>query len=95
MAMKGQKFKKVDLNSKLTAVKEHIEDSRTYNYLSIKYDVSENTVKTWVRIYRRDHGLDVKKKGREPKTTKDNIEEKYEILKKYLEYLKEAKQEKK
>ena len=64
MAKKGQTFKKVSLEQRLWAVKERIEEEKTYQSIGDKYGVSKKTVETWVRIYQRDHGLDVQKKGR-------------------------------
>jgi transposase-like protein len=93
MAKKGQKFKKVSLEDRLGAVKERINTGRTYTYLGKKYGVSKDTVRTWVRIYNRDNGLDIQKKGR-PKEEKIDYKERYEILKKFLEFLDEEEQDK-
>jgi transposase len=96
MATKGQKFKKVLLEQRLAAVKEKIEQGKSYNYLGEKYGVSWQTIATWVRIYKRDGGLDIRKKGQQPKN-QENIDykERYEILKKFQDYLKEIDREKK
>lgn len=93
MAKKGQKFKKVPLIQRLTAVKEHLEKGRSYGYLGEKYGVSKETVKTWVRIYKRDGGLDLKKNGR-PKEENIDYKERYEILKKFLVFLDEEEPDK-
>ena len=88
MAKKGQKFKKVLIEQRLAAVKEKLEEGKSYNYLGEKYGVSKRTVETWVRIYKRDGGLDLKQKGR-PKGLKIDYKERYEILKKFLTFLEE------
>jgi transposase len=95
MASKGQKFKKVPLEIRLKAVKEKVYDNRSYRWIAAKYDVSWNTVETWVRIYKRDNGLDLRKKGRPNTAENIDYKERYEILKKFHEYLEEVDQEKK
>ncbi|MDY0139109.1 MAG: helix-turn-helix domain-containing protein [Candidatus Izemoplasmatales bacterium] len=95
MASKGQKFKKVPLEERLNAVKEKIQEGKSYTYLAQKYEVSWNTVESWVRTYRRDEGLDIRAKGRPKKEETIDYKERYEILKKFQEYLKEVDQEKK
>ena len=95
MAKKGQKFKKYDINLRLQIVHEKINEGKSYKYLADKYGMSSKTVESWVRIFRRDGTLDSKKKGR-PKQDEDvNYKEKYEILKKYQEFLEEVDREKK
>ena len=89
MAKKGQKFKKIPLEDRLKAVKAHIEGGQSYPFLAKKYNVSEKTVATWVRIYRRDGGLNIQKKGRPTQSDPRSYKERYEILKKYHDYLKE------
>jgi len=93
MAKKGQRFKKVALDKRLEAVKEHLEEGKSYRYLGNKYGVSPKTVETWVRIYKRDGALDIQKKGR-PKEENIDYKERYEILKKFLEFLDEEEPDK-
>jgi transposase len=95
MASKGQKFKKVPLELRLEAVKGYLNERKSYRYLGKKYNVSWKTVQSWVRIYKRDGGLDIGKKGRSTKDIDTNYKEKYEILKKFQDYLEEVDQEKK
>ncbi len=45
------------------------------------------TVQSWVRIYQRDGGLDIQKKGRPTKSETRSYKERYEILKKVLAFL--------
>ena len=95
MASKGQKIKKVALEERIRIVKEKINGGKSYQYLADRYDISRKTIETWVYIYRRDGGLDIKKKGRMSEKEKADYKTRYEILKKYLDYLKEVEQEKK
>lgn len=95
MARKGQKFEKYSKELRLKVVHEKLNEGRTYKYLATKYGMSSKTIETWVRIFRRDGSLDVKPKGK-PKQEKNlDYKEKYEILKKFQEFLKEVEQEKK
>lgn len=95
MASKGQKFKKVSLETRHKVVQERIEQGKSYSYLGSKYGVSENTIKTWVSIFKRDGGLDIQKKGRPKKDGTLDYKERYEILKKFQDYLGEVDREKK
>jgi transposase-like protein len=95
VARKGQKFKKVPIEDKLKIMKERLVEGKSQYFLARKYGISRKTIQSWERIYRRDGGLDIKKKGRPIKETNIDYKEKYEILKKYQEYLKEVDQERK
>jgi len=95
LASKGQKFKKVPLERKIKAVKEGIDEGKSGYYLGKKYGVSRKTVATWIRIYKRDGGLDIRKKGRPKADDQIDYKERYEILKKYQDYLGEVDREKK
>ena len=95
MASKGQKFKKVPIEIKFEALKERIESGKSYRYIAKKYDVSYETVRTWARIYKRDGGLEVRKKGKPRKEENIDYKQKYEILKKFQSFLEEVDQEKK
>jgi len=95
MASKGQKFKKVPLELRLEAVKGYLYERKSFRYLGKQYNVSWKTVQTWVKIYKRDGGLDIGKKGRPTKDNEKNYKEKYEILKKFQKYLEGVDQEKK
>lgn len=89
MASKGQTFQKVPLETKLHIVKLYLNEGKAYSYLARQYGVSKKTIETWVRIYKRDGGLDVRRKGR-PASSQTDYKERYTILKKYLAYLKEV-----
>jgi len=95
MANKGQKQNKQSLEVRNKAVKEKLDEGRSYEYLGKKYGVSRKTVETWVKIYKRDGALDIRKKGKPKKDKNIDYKEKYEILKKYLGFLEEVDQEKK
>ena len=95
MAKKGQKQNKKPIEIRLAAVHEKINEGKSYTYLAEKYGVSWKTVESWVRIYRRDGSLDVRKKGKPKSEENIDYKEKYEILKGFLEYLEEVDQEKK
>jgi len=95
MASKGQKFKKIPLETRQKAVQERLKEGKSYNYLGEKYGVSKETIRTWVRIYKRDGGLDVRSKGRQKEDGSIDYKERYEILKKYQNYLGEVDRDKK
>ena len=93
MASKGQKFKKYSSEFKEKILKEYFEDNCSRRYLSEKYGISPETIKTWLRKIK--HDIDVKvdhwpgHSGR-PKTnnlTLEDYKERYEILKKYQAFL--------
>ncbi len=95
MAKKGQKFTKMSLEIRLEAVMEKIQKGKSFGYLGKKYGVSRKIVESWVRIYKRDNGLDISKKGRPKQEANIDYKERYEILYKYQDYLGEVGQEKK
>jgi len=95
MANKGQKFEKYDLNLRLKIVHEKINEGKSYKYLADKYGMSWKTIETWVRIFRRDGSLDMRKKGKPKQDKNTDYKEKYEILKKFQEFLGEVDREKK
>ncbi|BCR35782.1 hypothetical protein [Mariniplasma anaerobium] len=94
MAKKGQIFKKYPLDLKLKIVKEKIDVGKSYKFLSDHYKISEGTITTWVYMYRRDGGLDIKQKGR-PVELDIDYKERYEILKKFQDFLGVVEQKKK
>ncbi len=95
MAKKGQTFQKIPLEDRLKAVKAHIEERQSYQYIAKIYGVSMKTVQSWVRIYQRDGGLDIQKKGRPTESETRSYKERYEILKKYLAFLEQEAAKKK
>ena len=95
MASKGQKFRKYDLEFKLKVIRDKFENKWSYTELERKYKVSKKTIESWIRIYKRDGGLNVQKRGRPTKGDNIDYKERYEILKKFQEFLKEVDLEKK
>lgn len=95
MAKKGQTFNKYTNKFKQKVVYEKIHEGKSYGYLSKKYDVPTGTIYTWIYQYRKNgNEVKTKKRGRS-KDVKLDYKERYEILKKFQDYLKEVDQEKK
>ncbi len=97
MAKKGQKFKKYDLEFKKRIIREHKTTGIGAISLGRKYNLNSDTIRTWIRIDKRDGDLGVAKRGRPEVKYEENIDykEKYEILKKFQEFLEEVDREKK
>lgn len=97
MAKKGQKFIKYDLEFKEKVLKERRETGIPIKILGAKYQIPYKTIQTWERISKRDGGLNKAKRGRPKKGEDEQIDykEKYEILKKFQEFLEEVDREKK
>jgi transposase-like protein len=88
--------KHYDIEFKNKILNEYLSGKGGSYYLSKKYNISSNTIDTWIRIYRRQGNLinDINhKRGRKKEDTID-YKERYEILKKYQAFLK-AQREKK
>jgi len=86
MASKGQKFKKYTKEQKLKIILEKVEKGVSYSELETRYQVPTGTINTWVYQYRKNGGLVEKPKGR-PKNDQIDYKERYEILKKFQDYL--------
>jgi transposase len=86
MAIKGQKFKQYDLAFKKKVLNEY-RAGYSQRYLSEKYDIPGNTIVTWSRIEKKYGGLDIAKKGAPKKDNKKDYKERYEILKKFQDFL--------
>jgi transposase-like protein len=96
MASKGQKFKIYSEELKAEVIKAKVELGHGYRYLSEKYEIPEGTINSWVYHYHQDSNRIVaKKRGRPKKEENIDYKERYEILKKFQEYLKEVDREKK
>ena len=93
MARKGQKFNKYELDYKLKIIKEK-QAGASYTELSEKHDISVNTIVTWMRILKRDGSIDVAQRGR-PTDKEIDYKERYEILKKFQDFLDKKGQKKK
>ena len=68
----------------------HLEEGRSAQTLAREFDVASDTIYTWVRIYKRDGGLDIQQHGRAKGFKQPDYKERYEILKKFTAYLKEV-----
>ena len=96
MATKGQKQNQYPKSIQERIIKEKIEGGRSYKYLSKRYEIPIGTINTWVHKYRKNGSKMVEKKRGRPKR-EENIDykERYEILKKFQDFLKEVDREKK
>ena len=86
MAKKGQTFRKYDLAFKQKVLKER-KAGYSISYLSNKHGIPEGTIHSWSRSAKRFGGLEVAKKGRPKGTNPMDYKERYEILKKYQDFL--------
>ncbi len=96
MATKGQKFKTFTNEERTEIVSKYMSGKYSYAILAKEYNISWKTVESMVRKFKKT-GLTIKdKKGRNNQSylTKEDWKERYEILKKYLVFLK-AQREKK
>lgn len=93
MASKGQKFKKYDLDFKYKVVEEKLK-GKSYSYLSEKYNIPVGTIVTWVHTLKLDGALGIKPRGRIKESHLD-YKERYEILKKFQDFLVVSTQNKK
>lgn len=86
MAKKGQKFRVYDLEFKNKVLKEY-QEGASAGYLSQKYDIPTGTIFTWTTIIKKRGALGIFKRGRKNKIEEKDYKERYEILKKYLDFL--------
>jgi transposase-like protein len=94
MASKGQKYREYDLEFKNKVLQEH-KKGQSASYLAKKYDIPKNTIFTWARIERIQGALGIKKLGRPKGTKTKDYKERYEILKKFQDFLVKQEQKKK
>lgn len=96
MAKKDQKFKKYDDEFKYKILNEYLSGNGGSKSLAKKYNISSNTIDTWLRKYKKQGNLnnDIYHKRGRPKEENIDYKERYEILKKYQAFLK-AQREKK
>ena len=86
MAKKGQKFKKYTFEEKMIIIKEYEQGVCSTN-LSRKYGVSDNTIRTWYRAYKQGK-IEGSKIGRPKKDVGEiDYKERYEILKKFQDFI--------
>lgn len=86
MAKKGQTFKKYDLAFKKEVLKAY-RAGYSQRYLSKKYDVPEGTIVSWSESEKKYGDLGIVKKGRPKGTINKDYKERYEILKKFQDFL--------
>ncbi len=99
MAKKGQTFKNYSKETKEEILKKYFEGNVPVSVLSKEYEISSNTISTWIR--KTKEGTEVLKDtqgsrtGR-PKKDEGEIDykERYEILKKYQAFLKAQRERK-
>lgn len=86
MASKNQKFNSYTLEFKYKIIEEKIKTGASYKELSKKYNVPEGSIITWIHTIKRDGALEIKKRGQQQTVYKD-YKERYEILKKFQDFL--------
>lgn len=94
MASKGQKFNKYDLDFKLKVLAEY-KSGISSGYLAKKYSIPAKTIRTWSDIKKKYGGLGVMKRGRPNGARLKDYKERYEILKKFQDFLVNKEQGKK
>lgn len=87
--------KHYDMDFKNNILKEYLSGASRF-YLGNKYNISPNTIGTWIKIYKRQGNLinDINHSRGRKKEDSIDYKERYEILKKYQAFLK-AQREKK
>lgn len=96
MALKGQKFNKISLETKLEICKKHFEEYIPETPLSREYNLPIGTIRYIFNNFKKGYGFERKKTGRkkEENLTIDDYKERYEILKKYQAFLKAQRERK-
>ena len=94
MASKGQKFNKYSIELKNEILNKYLEGKGTTRTLGQEYGISKGTIKTWIRKAKHPELASDLKQGRQRKDEIIDYKERYEILKKYLAFIK-ARREKK
>ena len=99
MAKKGQKHRSYPRELKEEILRKYFEENMPAGVLAKEYGVPSNTIETWV--YKKKQGVDVLvdhrqyHSGRPKKNPSDvDYQERYEILKKYLAFLKAQRERK-
>lgn len=93
MASKGQKFKKYTIEFRQLVVQRYINGEGTPKTLGAEYGISYKTIETWIYAYKHQIPIGEQKRGRQ-KESEINYKERYEILKKFQDFIK-AQREKK
>jgi len=95
MARKGTKQNTYTDEFIKQVVTERLEQGKSYRFLEQQHGIPKGTIKTWVHKYRQRGTTERQQRGRSKQDESTDYKEKYEILKKYLEFLEEVEQEKK
>ena len=88
--------KHYDIDFKNKILNEYLKGQGGSIYLGKKYNISSHTIDTWIRIYKKQGNLINDINHTRGRKSEENIDykERYEILKKYQEFIK-AQREKK
>ena len=92
MAKKGQKFAKYSEKDKIKIL-ELYQSGVSAGYLQKEYGIPKGTIKTWQHKISHPEKITGQKCGR-PKESDIDYKERYEILKKYLAFLKAQRERK-
>jgi hypothetical protein len=93
MASKGQTFKRYDLDLKLKVLDAY-RAGKSAGYLSKMYNIPQGTIVTWDVIAKRDGALSIAKRGRPKGMKVKDYKERYDILKKFQDFLVKQEQKK-
>lgn len=93
MKTEKKKWERYDVDFKYKIVQEKL-NGASYSYLANKYDISKGTIATWVHRLKMDGALNVKPIGRQKESDID-YKERYEILKKFKDFLENETHDKK
>ena len=87
--------KHYDMDFKNNILKEYLSGASRF-YLGNKYNISPNTIGTWIKIYKRQGNLinDINHSRGRKKEEFIDYKERYEILKKYQAFLKAQRERK-
>ena len=87
--------KHYDMDFKNNILKEYLSGASRF-YLGNKYNISPNTIGTWIKIYKRQGNLinDINHSRGRKKEDSIDYKERYEILKKYQAFLKAQRERK-
>ena len=81
--------KHYDMEFKNKILNEYLSGNGGSKYLGKKYNISYNTIDTWIKIYRRQGNLinDINHMRGRKNEENINYKERYEILKKYQAFI--------
>ena len=87
--------KHYDMDFKNNILKEYLSGASRF-YLGNKYNISPNTIGTWIKIYKKQGNLinDINHSRGRKKEESIDYKERYEILKKYQAFLKAQRERK-